>query len=52
VSSETDGRDVGFTLGAVIAIALSWDLHHSLFWAIVHGLLGWLYVIYYVLIET
>lgn len=38
---------VGF--GTALAITISWSLHKSLFWAIVHGLFSWLYVVYYAL---
>ena len=38
----------GIGLGAVIAVVASWSVNHSVLWAIVHGLLSWLYVIYYV----
>ncbi|TGD80526.1 hypothetical protein EU557_11880 [Hymenobacter wooponensis] len=37
----------GIGLGGVIAVALSWSRNKSILWAIIHGLLGWLYVIYY-----
>ncbi len=37
----------GITFGTALAIAISWSQNHSIVWAIVHGLLGWLYVIYY-----
>jgi hypothetical protein len=36
---------VGF--GTALAITISWSLHHSLLWAIIHGFLSWLYVIYF-----
>lgn len=36
---------VGF--GTVLATTISWSLNKSIFWAIVHGFFGWLYVIYY-----
>ena len=39
----------GMTFGSALAITISWSLHKSVFWAIVHGILSWLYVIYYVL---
>ncbi|SOC39419.1 hypothetical protein [Salinicoccus kekensis] len=38
---------VGF--GTVLAITISWSVHQSILWAIIHGLLSWIYVIYYVL---
>jgi hypothetical protein len=39
----------GISLGAAIAACVSWSQYHSLLWAIIHGILGWLYVIYYAL---
>ena len=37
----------GIGLGSAIAVAVSWSINKSLVWAIVHGVLGWFYVIYY-----
>jgi len=37
----------GITLGSAIAVAISWSCYKSIGWAILHGLFGWLYVIYY-----
>ncbi|MEZ4853238.1 hypothetical protein [Flavobacterium sp.] len=37
----------GVSFGSVLAITISWSLNKSIFWAIFHGLCGWLYVIYY-----
>ena len=39
----------GIGLGSARAVAVSWSLHKSLVWAIIHGVLGWLYGIYYAL---
>ncbi|MEP6926909.1 MAG: hypothetical protein ABI834_04695 [Ginsengibacter sp.] len=36
----------GIGLGTIIAVVLSWSRNKSILWAIVHGILGWLYVIY------
>ncbi|MEY4471954.1 MAG: hypothetical protein RL671_258 [Pseudomonadota bacterium] len=49
--SEVRGHatSAGIGLGSAIAVAVSWSLHKSLLWAVVHGLLGWIYVIYYAL---
>lgn len=41
----------GFTLGTVIAVALSWGVNKSIMWAIIHGFLSWIYVIYYFLLR-
>lgn len=39
----------GIGLGTAIAVAISWSVNKSIIWAIVHGVLGWLYIIYYAL---
>jgi hypothetical protein len=35
--------------GSSIAIVLSWERNKSILWAIIHGMLSWLYVIYFAL---
>lgn len=40
----------GIGLGTIIAVVVSWSRNKSILWAIVHGLLGWLYVIYALLV--
>lgn len=37
----------GLSFGSALAIAISWSLYKSIWWAILHGILGWFYVIYY-----
>ena len=39
----------GIGFGSCLAIVISWSLHQSILWAIIHGLLGWFYVIYYLI---
>ncbi|EIP96796.1 hypothetical protein OpiT1DRAFT_01221 [Opitutaceae bacterium TAV1] len=34
--------------GCVMAMIISWSLHHSVLWTFLHGFCGWLYVIYFV----
>lgn len=41
----------GITFGATIAIAISWSINKSILWAVLHGLCGWLYVIYYAVVR-
>jgi hypothetical protein len=41
------GSTIGF--GSVLAIVLSWTANKAILWAILHGVLGWFYVIYYLL---
>ena len=45
---KVDTED-GISFGCALAIAISWSVNHSIVWAIIHGLFGWLYVIYYAL---
>ena len=40
----------GIGLGTIIAVVISWSRNKSILWAIIHGLLGWLYVIYAVIV--
>jgi len=45
-------RDVvssGVSLGSALAIVISYTAYKSVLWAIIHGILGWLYVIYFLL---
>ena len=49
---ESSKREVvrsGVTMGSALAIAISWSLHQSILWAIIHGFFSWLYVIYFAL---
>lgn len=41
----------GISFGSVLAIVISWSINKSVLWAILHGILGWIYVIYYILIR-
>jgi hypothetical protein len=38
---------VGVGFGSALAITISWTANKSILWVIVHGMLGWIYVIYY-----
>lgn len=43
---------IGFTvgLGNILAVVISWTYNKSILWAIIHGILGWIYVVYHVLV--
>ena len=45
--TETVGKGVSF--GAVLAMVISYVKWQSIGWAILHGLLNWGYVIYYII---
>ena len=44
-----EGAKYGASFGSALAIAISYTANHSIGWAIVHGILGWLYVLYFAL---
>ncbi len=46
-SNEVVKNGIGF--GACLAMVISFVTWKSVFWAILHGLLGWFYVIYYLI---
>lgn len=43
------GIDTGITFGAALAMVISYHTYGSVWWAILHGILGWIYVIYYLI---
>lgn len=39
----------GISMGSALAMILSYTEHRSIIWAIIHGILSWFYVLYYVI---
>lgn len=39
--------DGGIGLGSIIAVVASWSRNQSILYAILHGFLGWVYVVYF-----
>ena len=39
----------GISFGAALAITISWSANKSVLWAMLHGVLSWVYVVYYVI---
>lgn len=39
----------GISFGSALAMVISYTNWHSVLWAILHGLLSWIYVIYFVI---
>ena len=39
----------GIGLGSILAVTFSWARNRSILWAILAGILSWLYVIYFAL---
>ncbi len=48
VQKKTVVKD-GLSFGSALAIAVSYTTHQSILWAILHGIFGWFYVLYFVL---
>jgi len=44
-NNNTIGSGIG--LGCALAVVISYTNWHHIGWAILHGLFGWLYVLYY-----
>lgn len=45
----SEATRAGIGLGSAIAVAISWTQNQSILWAIFHGFISWIYVIYYAL---
>jgi len=50
-STRIEVAKSGISFGSALAIAISWSVNQSVLWAIVHGILSWLYVIYYIIVR-
>lgn len=46
-NSTATAAKAGIGFGTALAITISWSANKSILWAIIHGLLSWIYVIYY-----
>jgi hypothetical protein len=44
-----NAKPCGIGIGTVLAVILSWHRNASILYAIIHGILGWLYVIWYIM---
>ncbi len=42
----------GISFGSALAMVLSYTQNSSIFWAIVHGIMSWIYVIYRIILNT
>ena len=49
---RSEGTKYGIGFGSALAIAISYTTNKSILWAIIHGILGWLYVIYFALFQS
>jgi hypothetical protein len=49
---RVEGAKYGVGFGSALAIAISYTANHSILWAIIRGIFGWLYVIYFALYRS
>lgn len=47
IVQSTVKSGVGF--GSALAMVISYTAYKSILWAIIHGVLGWFYVVYFLL---
>lgn len=47
----TESVKTGITFGSALAMVISYSNWHSVFWTIIHGLLSWVYVVYFILVH-
>ncbi len=47
MSTKSEVARSGIGIGSAIAIAISWSTNQSILWALLHGVLSWIYVIYF-----
>ena len=50
VYSHTAGP-TGISMGTALAMILSYSVNKSILWALIHGVLSWLYVLYFALFK-
>jgi hypothetical protein len=48
----SNAAKAGIGFGSALAITISWSANKSILWAIIHGFLSWIYVIYYALMYS
>ena len=41
--------NTGISFGSALAMVISYTAWHSIGWAILHGIFGWFYVLYYII---
>ncbi|MGH7037244.1 MAG: hypothetical protein ACREE4_21005 [Stellaceae bacterium] len=47
-----EGAKYGVSFGTALAIAISYTTNHSILWAIIDGILSWVYVVFFALFQA
>jgi hypothetical protein len=45
-------RAAFYRLGATLYVVISWETNHAVLWAVLHGFLSWLHVIYVIVAHS
>lgn len=51
-SLHLQGAKYGVGFGTALAIAISYTTNHSILWAIIDGILSWVYVVFFALFRA
>ena len=46
MATRENAATAGLSMGSALAMILSFQLNHSILWALVHGVFSWFYVIF------
>lgn len=46
MSKETSAAST-VTMGVALAMIISWERSHAILWAMLHGICGWFYVLWF-----
>ena len=49
MSAQGNTGTYGISFGSALAMVISYAKWHSISWAILHGILSWIYVVYFAL---
>ena len=49
LKESSTGCGLTISFGSLFAIIASWSVNHSVLYALVHSVMSWVYVIYYVI---
>lgn len=51
MSFKVETIKTGISFGTALAMVISWSMNKSILWAIFHGILSWIYVLYYAIVS-
>ena len=51
MTDKSNATEAGIGFGCALAMAISFVTNKSILWAFLHGLIGWIYVVYYAIVR-